>query len=108
MSENDAHKNKSKIIVSIETGLKPLIPKYLNNRQKDLRSILENLDRGDFEAIRNIGHMMKGSGQGYGFNRISQIGLALEQGGKESDTEKIKESSAELADYLKRIEIVFE
>ncbi|MFQ5672143.1 MAG: Hpt domain-containing protein [Nitrospinales bacterium] len=108
MNKNNADKRDSKIIVAIEADLKTLIPKYLNNRQKDIRSILENLDQGNFEAIRNIGHMMNGSGRGYGFNRISQIGVALEQGGQESNSGKIRKSTDELADYLNRIEIVFE
>ncbi|MEI9891716.1 MAG: hypothetical protein WDN45_15675 [Caulobacteraceae bacterium] len=38
-----------------------------------------SLDRDDYEAILVIGHNMRGSGGGFGFQSITDIGAALEQ-----------------------------
>jgi len=51
---------------------------------------------------------MKGSGAGYGFDGISEIGSYLEIAGKGKDTEKIKKGIEDLKSYLNRIEIVNE
>jgi len=108
MNKNNTGTSEEKITVSIEAEIKELIPEYLSNRQGDIRCMLEGLDKSNFQAIRIIGHTMKGSGGSYGFNRISQIGLALEQGGQEANAGKIRKSIDELTDYLNRVEVIFE
>lgn len=101
-------KSEEKITVRIDPDIKELIPNYLNNRHKDVQSILAALDKKDFDAIHILGHSMKGSGEGYGFNLITQIGSALEEAGLGKNPGKIKKSIDELSNYLGRVEAVFE
>ncbi|MFQ5715682.1 MAG: Hpt domain-containing protein [Nitrospinales bacterium] len=96
------------IVVRIDPDLKELIPNYLNNRQKDMQAVLAALNKKDFETIRNLGHSMKGSGGGYGFDAISQIGCDLEQAAREGKSEGIMKSIDELGSYLDRVEVVSE
>ena len=58
------------------------------------------------ETIRELGHKMNGSGGAYGFPRVTEIGQALEQAGRDHDPEQIRASVAELATYLGRVEAV--
>jgi hypothetical protein len=51
---------------------------------------------------------MRGSGSGYGFEAITQIGEGLEQAGRNQTPDEVSRWSAELADYLERVEIVRE
>ena len=44
-----------------------LIPAFLRNRRQDVITMLDALDRGDFETVESLGHGMKGSGASYGF-----------------------------------------
>lgn len=53
-----------------------------------------------------MGHSMKGSGGGYGFDAITAIGNSLELAAKEQDETAIRDMVGELSDYLKRVEIV--
>ncbi len=97
-----------KITVHINASLKDIAANYLANRQRDMGTITEALKRGDYEPIRAIGHNIKGTGTAYGFDFISEIGDKFEQAALQSDGAAISKIKAELADYLRRIEVVFD
>jgi len=97
-----------KIVVAVDIDLEDIVPGYLENRQKDIVDITRAVDGGDFETIRVLGHRMKGSGGGYGFDRITDIGFALENASKEGDGEEIRARVEELRDYLARVEVTYE
>ena len=97
-----------KIQVAIDPDLEDLIPRFLENRIKDLEKIKEALLSEDLELLRSIGHSLKGVGGGYGFDRMSEIGAEIETCAKSSDLESIKPQVAHLADYLQRLEVVYE
>ncbi len=107
ISTSDAP-NGGKIIVRVDPDLEDLVPGFLENRQKDIQSVLEALTRNDYAAIAKIGHTMKGVGGGYGFDAITDIGRSVEQAAKDKSPAKIKASLDALSDYLRRIEIVFD
>jgi HPt (histidine-containing phosphotransfer) domain-containing protein len=96
-----------RIKVEIEKDLTEIIPDFLNNRRMDIDIIDKSLESGDFEAIGRVGHKMKGSGGGYGFERITEIGAGIEVFAKNKNIDKIKELSLELSDYLEAIDVVF-
>jgi hypothetical protein len=62
----------------------------------------------DYETIQKLGHGFKGAGAGFGFERITDIGLDIEEAAKVERYEDIKEKLEELIHYLKNIEIVYE
>ena len=62
-----------RIVVRIDKDLEDLIPGYIKNRHNDIESMHTALESGDFENIRILGHSMKGSGGGYGFDEITTI-----------------------------------
>jgi len=96
-----------KIVVTIDPDLEDLIPGFLDNRQKDIAKLREALAGADYESIRSIGHSMKGAGGGYGFDTITDIGAAIEQGALAKQDEAIESGIAELVDYLERVEVTF-
>ena len=96
------------IVVYVDPDLEDLIPGFFQNRQKDIQRLSEALEKGDFETIRIIGHSMKGAGGGYGFDRVTDLGAIIEQAAPAQDRERISEAVAELADYMSRIEVVYE
>lgn len=99
---------EGKITVLVEEELRDLIPGYLAHRRQDGSMIREALPKGDFETIRSLGHKMKGSGGGYGFERITDIGRALEEAAKAENREEIARQAAALTDYLERVECIFQ
>ena len=99
---------KEKIEIKIDPEIADLIPGFLNNREKDIKTMESCIEEENFEQIERLGHSMKGSGAGYGFNGISEIGSFIEIAGKEKDIEKIKKGIEDLKSYLSRVEIVNE
>ena len=99
---------KEKIVVKVDPEIADLIPGFLNNRKKDIEYMESCLEVQDFEQIERLGHSMKGSGAGYGFVGITEIGRLIEIAGKEKDVEGIKKGIEDLRDYLDKVEIVNE
>ena len=95
-----------RVIVRVDADLIGLVPGYIENRQKDVLAILDALGRGDMECVWIIGHSMKGSGGGYGFHTVTEVGAALEQAAKVSDGDAVTTALARLQDYLARVEVV--
>ncbi|VAX25918.1 hypothetical protein MNBD_NITROSPINAE02-440 [hydrothermal vent metagenome] len=100
-----------KLIIEIDEEMADLIPEYLEGREKDLTDLRAALEQGDYGQIARIGHSLKGSGGGYGFDLLSEIGAELEntarQTNKESAPRWINYQLVLLADYLERIEVKY-
>ena len=92
----------------MDAEIADLIPGFLENRRKDVASIMEAVDRNDFETVRFLGHSMKGAGGGYGFDAITELGAALEQAAKDNDADVIRKHVGNLASYLARVAVVSE
>jgi len=106
--ESPAAKNSEKLVIHADPEIADLIPKFLDNRQKDINLIESALEKNDFEAIRMLGHSMKGAGGGYGFDGVTEIGRNLEEAAKEADANKIRNGVHELAEYLRKVEVIYD
>ena len=105
--ENQNSKS-GKVRIRVDPDLQDLIPDYLENRGKDLLVYQQALEKGNFDTIAILGHSMKGSGGGYGFNELTSIGRAIEKAANNKDKESVRQSIVDLMDYLKKLEIVYE
>ena len=92
----------------VDPSLASLVPGFLANRRSDITTIVAALEQGDYESVRILGHNMKGSGAGYGFNRITQIGASLEQAAGRRAPAEIRARVAELASYLDSLHVQYE
>lgn len=108
MAEKELVPQQGKFTAVVDEDLRDLIPGYLENRRKDIKEIHAALDRNDFEVIRALGHKMKGSGGGYGFDEITEIGRACEEAAKQSQAQEILEQVHRLQDYIDNIEVIFQ
>jgi len=100
--------SSDKIRIRVDADLQDLVPGYLENRESDLLIYQQALEKGDFDSIAVLGHSMKGSGGGYGFNDLSQIGRTIEKAAKSKDKESVRKSIIDLTAYLKKLEIVYD
>lgn len=107
MTDQEQAPQNGEIIVVVDDDLEELIPGYFENRRRDVAAIISALERNDFELIRSIGHKMKGSGGGYGFDRITEIGRDIEAAAKDSRSKDILEQANCLENYLNRVKVVF-
>jgi CheY-like chemotaxis protein len=95
-------------LVRVLASLADLVPGFLEGRRRDIDAIAAALERSDYDNVRILGHNMKGSGAGYGFNRISEIGTSLEQSARRRASAEIRSQSAELVRYLDGLHVVYE
>ena len=90
-----------------DPDLEELVPGYLKNRSDDVNSIRDLLVGDNLQEILKIGHSMKGSGGGYGFDGITRIGGDIEKAARKGDKDAIEKLNTKLADYLALVRVVF-
>ncbi len=93
-------KRKSPSLLLAHPAIAARVPKYLQNRRKDVMTLLQALARGEFETLKTLGHSMHGSGASFGFQAITEIGAALEQHAIRGDLEASRKCVDELSAYL--------
>jgi HPt (histidine-containing phosphotransfer) domain-containing protein len=96
------------ITVVVAKDLEDLVPTFMKNRAKELETLRAALTGGDFEQLRQLGHRMKGVGNSYGFEKVSALGKQIEDGAKTGDRKQLDAHIADYADYLGRVQIVYE
>jgi HPt (histidine-containing phosphotransfer) domain-containing protein len=96
------------ITVTVAKDLEDLVPTFMKNRGKELETLRAALSAGDFDQMRQLGHRMKGVGNSYGFELVSQLGKQIEDQAKAGDRDALNTRLVEYADYLARVQIVYE
>jgi len=99
---------EDEIVAIVDRDLEDLIPSFIENRREDIETIKKSLATGDLDLIKRLGHTMKGTGGGYGFDGITDIGCLIEEAAISKDHAKIEQQNKALEDYLNRVKIVFE
>lgn len=89
--------------VVMDELLLDLIPEYLRKVDQDLGRIDVALARGDWEQASFLAHTLKGSGGGYGFQRLSLLAAQLEAASGEADQEAALAALGEIRLYLDRV-----
>ncbi len=78
-------------------------PAYLEKRRKDVANYRQALASEDFETVRMLGHKMKGTGTGYGFPFLTEVGGAIEKAAVERDRTAMEKGVERLAWYLEKV-----
>jgi HPt (histidine-containing phosphotransfer) domain-containing protein len=94
--------------VTVARDLEDLIPAFMSNRHKELDTLRVALAAADFDQLRQLGHRMKGVGNSYGFAHVSTLGKHIEDGARSGDRAALEARIGEYADYLAKVQIVFE
>jgi CheY-like chemotaxis protein len=96
------------IPIQVAEDMADVVPRYLTKRRAELVLYRDALAKGDMEAIRMMGHRMKGTGAGYGLVMLTHLGGALELAAKRGDASEIRGKLAEFADYLDNVVLNYE
>jgi hypothetical protein len=92
--------------VYVDPDIEDLIPMFLENRHGDVEKIKRLLKEENFEEIRKVGHSMRGAGEGYGFDEITEIGREMEAAAKNKDNLEVGKLNMRLAEYLSVVKVV--
>ena len=95
------------ITVEVHEELRTLVPQFLENRRRDVEQLARHLAVGDFDALLQIAHNMKGVGSGYGFHEVTALGARLEEAGHQSDPSTVAQCVAEYRNFIEHCRVVF-
>jgi len=79
----------------------PMVPGYLVRRENDVDQLRILLADQKFAEIQFIAHQLKGTGAGYGFPAITEIGRELERAALQKDSENLREFIEHLSNAVK-------
>jgi hypothetical protein len=100
--------NETAIVIRLDAEMQAIVPKYLANRARDCVSLREQAGSQAFADAKRLGHNMKGTGGGYGFDKISNLGNLIELAAVAGDGARICALADELEIYLSRLRVTYE
>lgn len=77
-----------------------LVPKYLASQSRQIDQARSQLAQHDFDSIRRFGHNLKGTGRGYGFPEMENLGGELERAAQETSAASIADSLEALRRFV--------
>lgn len=95
-------------VVHVDGQLRPLVPRFIENRRSEVPGLREAVARGDREELARVGHALKGTASSFGFDRLAGLGARLEASAKEGDFEEARAAVEEIAGHLDRVEVVYD
>jgi HPt (histidine-containing phosphotransfer) domain-containing protein len=108
MSSSNRITEEARIRVRVRADIADLVPAFLDNRRREVIAIPGAVQANDYGRIRSWAHNMAGTGGAFGFPTITEIGRAMETAAKVADGVTIGLCVDKLADYLRRIEVVWD
>jgi signal transduction histidine kinase/DNA-binding response OmpR family regulator/CHASE3 domain sensor protein len=75
--------------IAVSEQVMALVPQYLASKEKQIEEARAALAARDFGLIRRFGHNLKGTGRGYGFPPIEELGGEIERAAVQADASRI-------------------
>jgi CheY-like chemotaxis protein len=97
----------SRNLVQVEDGMEDVVPGYLAKRRAEVSVYTDALSRDDFDSIKHLAHKMRGTGAGYGFPVLTELGHVMEKAAMAGDAARIRESVNQFALYLDSIDLKY-
>lgn len=85
---------------TVNDAIQALVPKFLASKPKQIEEARAALAVKEFEPIRRFGHNLKGTGRGYGFPAIEEMGREIEQAAAKGDEKSIARQLANLYEFV--------
>lgn len=96
-----------RIRIQVDEDLEPIMPRYLEIRQKELIELEEAVADKNFEIIRLLGHRLKGTGASYGLDELTRLGALIEDKAMDEDMSEVPEHTAGIRHFLEHLDIEF-
>ena len=88
-----------------EPAMEDLARAYIGKRRSEVPVYMQALEREDFGAIRRLAHNMKGSGSGYGFPALTELGGAIEKAALRAAGSEVRLIVNRFVLYLESVEL---
>ena len=104
-SGNDERSSRERAVRAAQR-LAAQAPAFLVHCRQNVIAMSAALDRADFDVVTILGHNMRGSGGGFGFQGITDIGAQLELAAEDADIDVSRKWVRELSNYLDRAQLI--
>lgn len=91
--------------VVVDQDISELVTGFYESRQKDLKNLVNFLEKEDFVSIAKICHTIKGVARPYGYPTLEELAVKLEKAAKSSDKLGSSEILNSMYTYLKAYQI---
>lgn len=98
----------NKFQVTVDPELEAIIPRYMEIRFEELAQLEQAIADEDGETARMLGHKLKGTGASYGFEKLTELGAAIEISAKDNDLATARDLAVEVRSYIENVEVVYE
>lgn len=95
---------ESRETMHIPPEVQARVPTYLARRRQEVQVMRDLIAQGNFDQVRVLGHNMKGSGAGYGFPELSQLGAEIEKAAKAQQQAELEQQTSSLESLLAALE----
>lgn len=95
------------LIEYINPDLEGLLERFFEVSRSDLSRMQAALDEEDFDTLSRLGHTTKGTGYGYGFTGMGDIGRTIEEAANERDGVTLQQQLSILKEYFDTVKIEF-
>jgi signal transduction histidine kinase/DNA-binding response OmpR family regulator len=96
-----------RIRVVVEPDMRDVVPGYLEKRKTELSNFYAALAAGNLASIQAMAHKMKGTGAGYGFPFLTEIGGKMEVAALQGHTDELRARIDELASWLGNLDVEY-
>ena len=101
-AEQPAEERRPEARAEIPPELADLAEQYLANRLADATALLAASRSGDLADARERAHKIKGSGTGYGFPHVSELGARIERAAEVGDVPGVGRWAGMLSEYAEQ------
>ncbi|HEX7675646.1 MAG TPA: Hpt domain-containing protein [Bdellovibrio sp.] len=77
--------------------------RYLSRRQEEIAKVLAELEQGDFELAKKVGHQMKGNASTFNFPELESLGKKLDAAALDKDLEAARSSVNEISAMVEKL-----
>jgi signal transduction histidine kinase/DNA-binding response OmpR family regulator len=95
----------ARLRVRVDPDLADVVPGYLDKRRRDIPQYRQALQGGDFQTVRMLGHKMRGTGAGYGFDQLTALGKSIEEAALAADSAAAAAAVDQVERYLAAVEL---
>jgi len=93
-------------VVEVDAWMIALVPRFLDNRRKDVAALKAAVASADRAAVAAIGHRLKGDAGSYGFTTLAEIGARIERAAYGRELTAARECAGEIATYIASVQVV--
>ncbi|HBU36617.1 MAG: histidine phosphotransferase [Desulfovibrio sp.] len=95
------------VVEQIDSSLAELMDRFFSNFAKDLVKMQVVLETRDYDNLSRLGHTVKGTGYGYGFRGLGDLGSKLEKAAKDADQKSCQQLINKIEWYLANVHVEF-